>query len=136
MASDEQHIGTSAGVQCRSIWRRLGRARWASRTLDEFVGTPWAPCPAIDALRVLQVRGVYIALDRQIKLGGTRGVQRALDKPKYTAPNAHRESGRACCQKVQASSSSSAQAGVPDTGSTAPHVPMDAGRPPSIGAPG
>ena len=41
MASNEHCIDTSAGVKrCRSIWRRLGKARWASRTLDEFVGMP------------------------------------------------------------------------------------------------
>ena len=39
MASDEHHIGTNAGAKlCRSIWRRPRKARWAPRTLDEFVG--------------------------------------------------------------------------------------------------
>ena len=74
MASDEHYIGTIAGVKrCRSIWRRLGKAWWTPRAIDEFVGTPWALTPAIDAMRMSQVRGVHITLDRQIKHGGTKG---------------------------------------------------------------
>lgn len=43
-----------------------------AKTLDEVVGTPWAPTPTFDALRMPQVGGVHITLGRQIEHGGTK----------------------------------------------------------------
>ena len=40
------------------------------RLFDEFVGTPWAPTPAIGAVRMPQTSGVFVTLDRQ-QHGGT-----------------------------------------------------------------
>ena len=97
--------------------------------------------PAIDAVSMPLVRGLFITLDCQIKHGWYQGLSSMLlDRPKCTAPSAahvlkrcwHKstllpqEEGPAA-RKAQASSSSNAPAGVLDAGSTAPDVPTDAG---------
>ena len=133
--SGEHYIGTSAGVKrCKLIWRRPGKARWASRTLDECVETPWAPTPATGATARAIARTHTVV---------SKAVQHALNKPKCTAPNALNFSKRFpakedpaaakaevfAARKAQASSSSSAPAGVPFAGSTALDVPVDVGSP-------
>ena len=90
----------------------------------------WPPTPPIDPMRMPQVRGVYIMLDRHIKHGGTKGVQHDLDGPKCSTEQllaledlAAAKPEEPAAGKAQASSSSSVPAGVPDVGSTALDVP-------------
>ena len=64
LASDEHHVGTSAGVRrCRSIWRRPEKQRWDRKMLTEMNGEPWNPT-AHHQDKPPQVRGVYITLER------------------------------------------------------------------------
>ena len=63
-------------------WSQSLLVNHACRVLDKFVGTPWAPTPAIHAMRMLSVHGVYIALDRQIQRGCTKGCPACFGKAK------------------------------------------------------
>ena len=85
LASDEHHVGTSAGVRrCRSIWRRPERQRWDRKILTEMNGEPWNSVPQKD--KAPQVRGVYITLERQIKHGGTKGCAECFGQAKVHSP--------------------------------------------------
>ena len=107
---DKWHVGTNAGGHAMQV-NLAAAQRGAVDAKDEFVGTPCAPTPAIDAMRMPQVRGVYITLDRQIKHGGTKGCPAFCGQAKVHSAECHarfwsvvgaggsycRESGRACC---------------------------------------
>ena len=85
MASDEHHVGTSAGVgRCRSIWRRPEKERWDRKMLTEMNGEPWNPVPPKD--KAPQVHGVYITMERQIKYGGTKGCTACFGQAKVHSP--------------------------------------------------
>ena len=108
-------VGTSAGgKRCRSIWRRAEKARWFTRTSDEFAGTPWAPTPTLDATRMPRERSVCITLDRQIIRGGTKGC--ASDRPKCTAPDCRARFGTWLAQEVLAAAKAEWSAARKGTG--------------------
>ena len=50
----------------------------------EMNGEPWNPVPPKD--KAPQVRGVYIALERQIKYGGTKGCSACFRQAKVHSP--------------------------------------------------
>ena len=85
LASDEHHVGTSAGVRrCRSIWRRPEKQRWDRKMLTEMIGEPWKPVPAKD--KAPQARGVCTSLERQIKHGDTKGCPACFGQAKVHSP--------------------------------------------------
>ena len=77
MASDEHYVGTSAGV-------RPEKQRWDRKKLTEMNGEPWNPVHPKD--KASHVRGVYIALERQIKHGGTKGCSACFGQAKEHSP--------------------------------------------------
>ena len=86
LASDEHHVGTSAGVRrCRSIWRRPEKQRWDRKMLTEMNGEPWNPTGHHQD-KPPQVRGVYITVERQIKHGGTKGCAACFGNAKVHSP--------------------------------------------------
>ena len=72
LASDEHHVGTSAGVRrCRSIWRSPEKQRWDRKMLTEMNGEPWNPTGHHQD-KPPQVRGVYITLKTSNQCGMLR----------------------------------------------------------------
>ena len=112
LVSDEHRVGTSAGVRrCRSIWRRPEKQRWDRKMLTEMNGEPWNPT-AHHQDRPPQVRGVYIALERQIKHGGTKGCAACFGNAKV-----HSEECRARFQDIvddEAAQTAAASASEPN----------------------
>ena len=67
LASDDHYVGTSTGVRrCRSIRRRPEKQRRDRKMLTKMNGEPWNLVPPKD--KAPQVRGVYVTLERQIKV--------------------------------------------------------------------